>query len=154
MTNGSTSLLKAILKKENDSGRKWTERHECLELTGTSWVRFITSKSTVSWRPGRHGSSCRRNFQRGLFRENWKVRLPQRWLVRLFSLVVKYTASATKKRKNTKRRGLAWYLASRDRSGETWNETGEHLASLARLPDDRLEKLFSEVTLFQSTQPV
>ena len=28
------------------------------------------------------------------------------------------------------------------------------LASLAGLPDDRLEKLFSEVILFQSTQPV
>ena len=40
-------MLKAILKKESDSGRTWTGQQECLELFGTPWGRFITKN--VSW---------------------------------------------------------------------------------------------------------
>ena len=58
--------------------------------------------------------------------KNWKVRLPQLWWVRLFSLGAKYAASAIKKRKNMKRCGHGWFSGSRDRNEESWNGTKKH----------------------------
>ena len=93
-----------------------------------------------------------------------------------FFLDVKFVDSATKKKNNTKRCGVEWYLGARDRSGEIWNKIGtrwqifefpakmkpildlvqirqlNYLANLARFPDDRLEKSFSKVTLSRNTQ--
>ena len=111
----------------NDSGRKWTEQHECLELIGTPWVRFITSR--------KHRLMAARKAWFKLSKKLPTWALSRKLEGQIAAAVVgadssfldaKYVASATKKKKNTKRCGLVWYLVSRDRSGEIWNETGKH----------------------------
>ena len=109
--------------------------------------------------------SKKKNFLYGPFRKIWKVRLRQLLWAPRSSLDVKYVASAARRKENTKPCGLEWCLGSRDKSGEIWNKTKKtladlriackmkpildlirmrqlnYLASLARLPDDRLEKI-------------
>ena len=154
-----------IQRSVKDSGRKWTKQQEYLVPTGTPWARFTTTSRRGSWRPGKHGSNCHGNFLHGPFQKKLEGQIATAVVgaTLLFGCEVRGFS-----RKEEREFETLWsrvvFGITRQKRGELEQEKKtladlrimcrmkpildlirirqlNYLASLARLPDDRLEKI-------------